>query len=79
MDESLREEMGKIIYFLNEKVEELPSNIYFVSKALVLIFLSEHKRPKNHSCNYRYFTSEEEERKYVAQLSQFDSQDEVDK
>ena len=93
MNSGLVEEMAEIISFMNKKVDECPSNIYFVSKALVLTFMSQHKkavnktldlRPtspkaKKHKCSYRYFTSEEDELNFVEQLSQFDSQAEADK
>ena len=50
--------MANIISFMSQKVKELPSNIYFISKALPLIFVSAHKKPEGHTCNYRYFIDE---------------------
>ena len=64
-------EMANIITFLSQKVKELPSNIYFISKALPLIFVADHKKPTGHTCNYRYFIDDSEREQWKQATSAY--------
>jgi hypothetical protein len=52
-----------IVTYLNQACTDLPSNIYYISKALPLVFEGQHK--STHTCSYRYFVSEEHRQNFV--------------
>jgi hypothetical protein len=64
--------MSVILEWLSVACQELPSNIYFISKALTQIFFGEHIKPMGHVCNHRYFISQDEERSFIEQFSTFE-------
>jgi len=45
MEDKEKELLKKILLFLSLSCSELPSNIYFISKALPMIFIGEHIKP----------------------------------
>ena len=51
---------AEILNLMIKSCADIPSNIYYLSKALTHIFYGEHLKQKNHICNYRYFISPQE-------------------
>lgn len=55
--EDLKAIFEQILDFLTACCCELPSNIYFVGRALQEVFAADFTRQEDHICNYRYFIS----------------------
>jgi len=49
----------KIFLFFEQCCDESPSNIHFISQALLHIFYGDFEAKKGHTCCYRYFVREE--------------------
>ena len=74
--DELQKVVAKIFLFYEQCCDESPSNIYFISQSLLLIFQHEFFASKGHTCCYRYFVSEDKRVAFGNETQKKDSTDE---
>jgi len=59
---------NKFFEFFEEMLEEVPSNIYYLSRALCETYLGKgHHKQAGHTCCHRYFVNENDREKFTQQ------------